>query len=282
MSRRLSPPRPVRTAITSARIETAVSTGVRAPTSSPHGAWILAIACVVEPRLAQPLDPPLLGAAAAERAHVAGAGGERRDQRRLVELRVVGEDQHHVARPELPALQVAVRPVHHHLGDLREARAVDEGLAGVADRDLVADLAGELRHLGGEVDRPEDHHARLGREGLDVHRQVRAHHLAARAVAADAREPLVELPARVALDGAVEQVGHAEPADHAVVEDRHLGPGALALEQRGQRDRLVRPPARAATASSASRALVALLVHEDPTVPPHIRPTPAASSSEMP
>ena len=158
----------MRTAITSARIETAVSTGVRAPTSRPHGAWILAIDVSSSAGVAQALEPPLLGAAAAERADVAGVRGKRRDQRGLVEFRVVGEDEHHVARAQLLALQVAVGPVDDDLRDAREPRAVGEGPAGVADRDLVADLGGELRHLRREVDRAEDHHARLRLERLDV------------------------------------------------------------------------------------------------------------------
>ena len=170
---------------------------------------------ILQSGLQQPLDPPLLGAAAAERAHIPGAARQRRDQRRLVELGVVGEDEDDVAGGERAALHVAVRPVDDHLCVRREPRAANERLARVADRHLVADPVGQARHLGREIDCAEDHHPRPGRERLDVHGQFRAHHLAAGPIAADAGDPLVELAARIALDRAIEQLGHAEGSEYA-------------------------------------------------------------------
>jgi hypothetical protein len=52
-------------------------------------------------------------------------------------------------------------------------------------------------------------------------RPDRSPHLPSGAVAADARNPLVELPARVAHDRAIEQLADPEAADDAVLEDRH-------------------------------------------------------------
>ena len=77
VSRRLSPRRPVRTAITSARIETAVSdrsagADVQAARRGDCGRRL------VEAGVAQALAPALLRVAAAERADVAGVRRERR------------------------------------------------------------------------------------------------------------------------------------------------------------------------------------------------------------
>src|SRR5262249_50709004 len=55
---------------------------------------------VVDAALAQAAITLIGGAAAAERADVAGAGIQRRQQRWLVELGVVGEDEDRVARSE--------------------------------------------------------------------------------------------------------------------------------------------------------------------------------------
>ena len=57
----------------------------------------------VDARLAQPLDALVVGAARAHRAEVADLGRERADDRGHVELGVVGEHAHRVARPELVA-----------------------------------------------------------------------------------------------------------------------------------------------------------------------------------
>ena len=90
--------RPVRWAMISAQIDTAVSSGVRAPRSSPIGARMRASAGLVDPRLAQPRDAVGVGAPAAHGAEVADLGGERGHDGGDVELGVVGEHAHRVAR----------------------------------------------------------------------------------------------------------------------------------------------------------------------------------------
>ena len=85
--------RPLRTATTSARIESAVSSG-------RHGAQVEADRRrhpvelrLGHPGLEQPRAPLVLRPPAAHRADVCGLGAERDPQRRVVELRVVGEDR---------------------------------------------------------------------------------------------------------------------------------------------------------------------------------------------
>jgi hypothetical protein len=64
----------------------------------------------------------------------------------------VGEDEDHVAGPGRVAGEEVVGPFDHHVGGGREPGAGEEGLPRVADRHQVAELRGDLRHLGGEVD----------------------------------------------------------------------------------------------------------------------------------
>ena len=114
--------RPVRAAMISAQIATAVSSGVRAPRSRPIGRVQARQRRVVDAGLAQPLDAVGVGAPAAHGAEVADVGGERGDDGRYVELVVVGEHAHGVARRERAAdlLEEAVGPVDDDLVGQRE------------------------------------------------------------------------------------------------------------------------------------------------------------------
>ena len=74
---------------------------------------------------------------------------------------------------------------------------------------------------------------------------------------------------------------HPEAAEDPVGEDRQLGPGAVTIEQGRQRDRLA-GLARTGHGVERVKGLLACSWTKIRTVPPHIRPTPVASSSEMP
>ncbi len=144
----------------SARTETAVSSAVRLPMSRPHGAWMRARSASLAPASRRRRSRSAVVWRLPERADVAGVGGQRGEERGLVELRIVGEDEHRVARAEGDVAHDLLRPADLHPRRGREARGAGEAVAGVDDLDLVADLGGERRQRGREVDRSEDHHPR--------------------------------------------------------------------------------------------------------------------------
>ncbi len=72
-------------------------------------------------RLEQPRPTIGLGLPRADRADVAAAAVERLDDRRLVELHVVGEHRHRVGRPEPDLVGDLVRPADDQPVDVREA-----------------------------------------------------------------------------------------------------------------------------------------------------------------
>ena len=125
----------------SAQIATAVSSGVRAPTSSPIGDITRAISASSRPVLAQALDATLVRPARAHRAEVPDVGLHRGRDRGHVELVVVGQHAHRVARSELVADlgEVAVGPVVHDLVGHREPLHRREHRARVAHGDAVAE-----------------------------------------------------------------------------------------------------------------------------------------------
>ena len=103
----------------SAAIDTAVSSGVRAPRSSPIGEDSRPISSFDSPASRSRASPLLVGAPRAHRADVGDRQPQRHLQQRDVELRVVGEHAEHRALVD-PAgvdlgLQVAVRPLDDHL-----------------------------------------------------------------------------------------------------------------------------------------------------------------------
>ena len=159
--------------------------------------------------------------------------------RRHVELGVVGEHAHRVARPELGTdlLEVAVGPLVDDVVGHREALAGGEHRAGVAHHDAVPEHLRDLGQRAGEVDRAEDHHPRRRRERLDEHRHRVFARFAVRAVVTGGREAGGELADRVARDDAVE-VGVAEGAHGGAAGlDEELGADVRAGGDRGQHDR---------------------------------------------
>ena len=162
------PPPPQRRAMISAAIETAVSSGVRAPRSSPIGLDSRLSSAVGQPRRRAAGPSGRRGCAATpSRRRRRPRQPQRHLEQRDVELRVVGEHADHGARVERARLglrrQVAVRPVDDDLVGGREPRRRREHRAGVAHRDPVAEERSLLRDGGGEVDRAEHQHARARR-----------------------------------------------------------------------------------------------------------------------
>ena len=195
---------------------------------------------------------------------------------------IVREDEHRVARAERHALQRLVGPGLDRVGVRREARRGEERLARVGDRDAVADALGERRERGREVDRPEDDHARRLGVGGDVDAQAGAQRRAVLAERADGAAAVAEEAARLALDVALQQRGPAEASRRGARGRR------TACGPRGRRPAAWRrrPGARRARASSAaivtSRASSRSSWTKTWTIPPHMRPTVPASSSEIP
>ena len=78
-------------AMISARIATAISAGETAPMSRPIGAWMRAMSACVEAGCQQPLDPLGMVFLRAERADIEALALERGLQRRIVDLRIMGQ-----------------------------------------------------------------------------------------------------------------------------------------------------------------------------------------------
>ena len=158
------PARPVRRAMISAQIDTAVSSGVRAPMSRPMGAMMRAeVGVGRRPPRASRASAVVVGAAAAHRPEVADVGGERGHDGGHVELGVVGEHAHRVAagRASAPTRSSSRWGQSTTTSSASGKRcAGGEHLAGVAHGDAVAEHLGHPDERGGEVDGAEDEHPR--------------------------------------------------------------------------------------------------------------------------
>ena len=263
----------------SAQIAIAVSSGVRAPTSSPIGDCTRSISASLEAGLAQPLDSTLVRAARAHRAEIADPRLHRGRDRGNVELVVVREHADRVARAEIVAhlREIAIGPVVDDFVGHREPLHGREHRARVAHGHAVPEQLGDLDQSGGEVDRAEDDHARRLRERLDEDADDFLAGFAVRAVVAGRGEAGLELAERVARDDAVE-VGIAERALRRSV-DAHeqLGTDVRAVDDGRQRDRCL-------VAQRVAQRVVDRHQSNGSTkrwiVPPHVSPTANASSSE--
>ena len=139
----------------------------RPPRSSPIGPRSRASSAVGHAGLAQPLAAVALGLARADRADVAAAAAERLDDRRLVELHVVGQDRDRVVRAEADLVGDLVGPADDEPVDVREPRRGRERRPAVDDDGLVAQLLRQPDQRAGDLDRADDDQPRPDRERLD-------------------------------------------------------------------------------------------------------------------
>ena len=177
------------------------------------------------------------GATATHRSEVADLGVERSHDRGHVELVIVGEHAHRIARAEsiADALEETMGPVDHDLIGVGEPSHGGEHLARVADGDVVAEHLGHAHERAGEVDRTEHEHAGRRRERLDEHAQVLGAGFAVHAVVTHAGAAASELAQRVAGDHAIE-IGITEGAGRSPSLDHDGRPGTGALDHGGQGD----------------------------------------------
>ncbi len=227
-----------------------------------------------------------MGGPAAHDADVADVRGEGADQRRHVEFRVVRQHAHGVARSERgPAVvEHGGRPGDEDLVGHREAAPSGEHLSGVADRHPVPEHLGDASQGGGEVDRTEDPHLRRRSVRLDEHphrrliEQILRRRLSFRSVVADAGCRRFELGEGVSADDAVEFGMSERSEDRSVRFDQQFGTDVRPVDDRRQGDgtvgtQCVREPLERAGHQSSSSMYRWI-------VPPHVRPTAKASSSE--
>ena len=105
----------------SARMETAVSSGVCAPMSRPTGPGDARELLLRDARLAQPVAALLLRAARAESADVADPAAQRARDGRVVQLRVVREHDDVILGPQLDDVVALLGPFHDDLVGRRNA-----------------------------------------------------------------------------------------------------------------------------------------------------------------
>ena len=181
------PPPPQRRAMISAAIDTAVSSGVRAPRSRPIGLASRLSSASVRPASRSRSHAVVVGAPRAHHADVADLGQPQSDlEDGHVELRVVGEHADRGPGVDRALLglrgEVAVGPLDDDLVGGGESGGGGEHRPGVADGHPVAEERGLPGQRSGEVDRAEDQHPRPRRVAGDEHLHARFLALAVGAV----------------------------------------------------------------------------------------------------
>jgi len=197
-----------------------------------------------------------------------------------------------VARTEggATALELRLGPGDDHIVGHREALPGGEDLPSVADGVVVAEHLGHSRQRRGEVHRPEDPHPRWRCERLDEDPDRRRTHevlgraLPARAVVADAGAACLQFAARVACDDAVELGVPERSDDGTVCVEQQRRASVRTLDHRGEHHGHVAPDAARETGKDVRgpvrRGHQSSSWMKRWTVPPQVRPTENASSSE--
>ena len=226
--------------------------------------------------------------ARSHRADVTHAGRERADDGRHVELGVVRQHAHRVARSERRShsLEIAIRPVHHDLVGRWKTRSRREHRTGVTDRDDEAEDPGDLDERPREVNGPEHDQFRGRYEGLDEHFDLLTTCLTVRAVVASSRDPALEHRRGVTSDDSIE-FGVAQCAQHHSLRTDQEFRGERGRSARCVGDARHRDQAdRRSGENRAAKLSVDLPAHQSSgstkrcTVPPHVSPTAKAWSSE--
>ena len=218
-----------------ATIEIATSAGDIAPMVKPDGRVNAGEVVVAETQFLEPRAARRMGAARAERADIEAVRAQRRGQRRVVELWVMGQGHDRRARGRAAAVRAPRRAIPGQL-DPRETRLGGEGIARVDNCHRVVDHRQHLHQRLRDVHRAYDKAAPRRGEHLDEDRAPPE--VSMRAVAAGAPR-------------------FAQGAERRVVECQ-IAFGGGAVEQQlpaGRRGRWRELPsgARAAAATTRSR-----------------------------
>src|ERR687889_167834 len=213
-----------------------------------------------------------MGPPAPHRPNVARRGRKRRLQDRDVELRVVGKDADYSSLVHLGRLQELVRPGHHDLVGGRETLAGGKDGPRVADGYPVAHEFAGPGHRAREVYRPEDVHSRRRGERLEKPRHALHPPLSARAEVDRTGASALEHTSRRLYDRPV-KVFVASRSGVALWGDEQLTTQSRTFDQRGHR---LTPAGEDLTLHQSTGSTKMWMM------PPHVRPTPKASSSEMP
>ena len=145
---------------TSAKMDTAVASGERAPRSRPIGPWIRSISAVLAPACAMASTRSVWVRRLSQCTDVSGLGPCRFEEHRNVELQIVGEhcdDRGTIdsPRPNL-IVQVSMWPGDDDFVGIREPLRRSKDRTRIADRHLVAEEFPELRQGRRVVDRSKD------------------------------------------------------------------------------------------------------------------------------
>src|SRR5215217_1416845 len=223
----------------------------------------------------------VVGPAAPHRPDVAGLRRERRLQHGDVELRVVGEDADHGPFIHLRRLQELIRPRDHDLIRAGESLARSKHGPGVANRNPVAHKLADAGDGRSEVYGPEHVHPGRRGEGLDEDRHVLHAALSPRPEVPRLGPATLQEPARRLHHGLVQF--RVASCSHVILwRDQQLAPQLRPFDdgRHGHR-RLLRqgdipPPKQLAHGYQSTLSTKMWMI------PPHVRPTPKASSSEIP
>jgi hypothetical protein len=262
----------------SAAMDTAVSSGVRAPRSRPIGERRLDTSSSVTPR-DRSRDSRSSWVAAPHGTDVSGIGPGCHLEERNVELRVVREDADGGTSTDGRPREVPVRPIDDDLIGVGEPLRRREETASVADGNAVAEEGPERGHRPSEIDSPEDQQAWPSSERADGDLDITTAPLSVDAVGAHRAPPPVEESASVIGRRGVETSG-SERTCGLVRPDGESGPSSpwppTTVTMATGSSRL----SDARTSGKTTPGLVGMMTRS--ISPPHVSPTATALSSLMP
>ena len=136
-------------------METAISAGDTAPMSRPIGAWMRASAASVTPCALSRSTRRRMGLPRAERADIETVARQRVQQRRIVDLRIVGQRDEGGVAVDVERRQRLVRPFGDHL-DVGKALGRGKRGARIDDRHVVAEELADRRQRLADMDGADD------------------------------------------------------------------------------------------------------------------------------
>ena len=154
------------TAVICAMIATAISAGDTAPMASPIGAWMRASAASRDALRLQPVEPPGVRLSRSERADIEALAHQRVQQRRIVDLGIMGERDERRVAVDIERRQRHVRPLRDQ-GDVGKPLGRGKGGARIDDRHLIVERAGKRRQRLADMNGAGDdevRHRRMNRQ----------------------------------------------------------------------------------------------------------------------